>query len=189
MCYDLSIQITSVLNYYNTRDLGSASMDMSFKEENWKEVVDHPDYLISNHGRIYSKRTSKLLKPGKQNYLSFVVCVNNKRKTLNVHREVAKAFIGPYPVDMQVAHLDGNAHNNNVNNLKYVTAKINQNHRKIHGTDTKGIKNGRSVLTPEIVKLIKARYIPQKMGAPSLAKEFGVTASTIYRIIKGESWI
>lgn len=164
-------------------------MDISFKDEIWKEVVDYPQYLISNLGRVFSKRSNKLLKLGKQDYLLFVVCVNNNRRTLNVHREVAKAFIGPHPSGMEVAHLDGNSYNNNINNLKYVSAKENQSHRKIHGTDSAKTKNGRSILTESQVSDIRSKYKPFRYGAPQLAKEFGIGESQIYRIIKGEQWI
>lgn len=164
-------------------------MDISFKDEIWKDVVDHPQYMVSNIGRVYSKRSNKLLKLGRADYLLFIVSVNNNRKTLNVHREVAKAFLGPYPNGMEVAHLDGNPHNNDVNNLKYVTAKENQSHRKIHGTDSAKTKNGRAVLTESQVKNIRSKYKPFKYGAPQLAKEFGIGESQVYRIVKGEQWI
>lgn len=164
-------------------------MDISFKDEIWKDVVDHPHYMISNKGRVYSKRSSKILKLGQQDYLLFIVCVDGKRKTLNVHREVAKAFIGPYPIGMEVAHLDGDSYNNNVSNLKYVTAKENQAHRKLHGTDSGKTKNGRAVLTESQVKEIRSKYRPFKYGGPQLAAEFGIGESQIYRILKEEQWI
>lgn len=164
-------------------------MDISLKDEIWKEVVNYPQYLISNKGRVYSKRSKKILKEGYGDYLSFVVSVDNKQKTMNIHREVAKAFLGPYPDGMQVAHLDGNRYNNNVENLQYVTPKINQSHRIIHGTSSSGAKNGRAIISKEIAQETRERYLPYKITAPYLARQYGISETQAYRIIKGEQWI
>ena len=60
--------------------------------ETWKVINDFPNYEISNFGNIRNK--TKLLKivPNKQGYNIVVLC-NGIRKTINVHRLVAAAFV------------------------------------------------------------------------------------------------
>jgi DNA invertase Pin-like site-specific DNA recombinase len=43
-------------------------------------------------------------------------------------------------------------------------------------------------LTKEQVEQIRKRYVPNQYGKAKLAREFGVSKSVIYRIIKGISW-
>lgn len=43
-------------------------------------------------------------------------------------------------------------------------------------------------LTREQVEEIRNKYVPNRYGKSKLAKEYGVSRSVIYRIIKGQSW-
>ena len=90
--------------------------------ETWKVINDFPNYEISNFGNIRNK--TKLLKivPNKQGYNIVVLC-NGIRKTINVHRLVAAAFV-PNPENKPcVDHIDGDRANNHADNLRWVTAK------------------------------------------------------------------
>lgn len=61
------------------------------------------------------------IKNGKGWYLSFRSKDNeNRTKTLRVHVEVAKAFIGDIPKGYHVHHIDGNKQNNKVSNLEII---------------------------------------------------------------------
>lgn len=94
--------------------------------ETWKVINDFPNYEISNFGNIRNK--TKLLKivPNKQGYNIVVLC-NGIRKTINVHRLVAAAFV-PNPENKPcVDHIDGDRANNHADNLRWVTAKENCN--------------------------------------------------------------
>lgn len=112
-------------------------------EEVWKDILDFNGlykgyYQISNLGRVRSldrtdsagrKLSGRLLKQSNNRvgYLFVNISINGKRKTLRVNRLVAKAFI-PNPYDkIFVNHKDEDKHNNNVNNLEWVTPKENSN--------------------------------------------------------------
>lgn len=108
-------------------------------EEEWRIIPEHPNYKVSNLGRLMTnlsgewrlralKRVNKGAKHGGRIYLGFNVVVEGtlpsgyrRTKTLLIHNEVAKLFIGPRPPGMQVLHLDDNRERNMLSNLKYGT--------------------------------------------------------------------
>lgn len=60
-------------------------------KEEWKEIEDNNNYLVSNTGRIYNKKTGYELKPWIINsgYKQVTITTGNEL----VHRIVAKTFI------------------------------------------------------------------------------------------------
>ena len=100
--------------------------------EIWKEIEGFDGkLLVSNRGRIKSElRNGTILKSqvDAKGYHRVRVTVNRVKRTLKVHREVAKAFI-PNPRGLpQVNHIDGNKSNNSVDNLEWVTPSENTRH-------------------------------------------------------------
>ena len=112
--------------------------------EIWKDIEGFEGrYQVSSCGRVKSLShfqsfgnqgmriiPERLLKYGNRanGYMMVVLCKDNIRKSCNVHRLVAQAFI-PNPNNLpQVNHIDENKHNNNVDNLEWVTSKENINH-------------------------------------------------------------
>ena len=101
--------------------------------EIWKEIKNFEDYEVSNMGRVRRKyrklKGYKYLKPNKtEKGYWYVILYNHrtkKRKKLRVHRLVALAFIPNEKNYEQVHHIDHNKENNNVNNLAWVTNKMN----------------------------------------------------------------
>lgn len=97
-----------------------------------KTIQNYPNYMINSKGEIYSlkpKRIVKLVQSVARNGYK-VVCLSNngKQKTIYVHRLVANAYFGAPEKGMQINHIDGNKHNNDVSNLEYVTAQYNIAH-------------------------------------------------------------
>lgn len=107
-------------------------------KEIWKTVIDHPFYMVSNKGRI--KSIDKMTKYSDGRIAKFkgkIMSISNKteyafcridNKSYRLHRLVAKAFI-PNPLNKpEVNHIDGNKHNNSVDNLEWVTREENIQH-------------------------------------------------------------
>jgi hypothetical protein len=97
----------------------------------WKFIFDGK-YEVSDDGQIrrsaYIKKSGincepKLLSQScdRNGYLKIALSIDNgKPKTFNVHRLIAKAFIGIND-GMVVDHIDGDKKNNNISNLRVVT--------------------------------------------------------------------
>lgn len=103
--------------------------------EEWKTIEGYENkYLISNKGRVkslYDKNGNYrkyIIQPRKKAiYLYVNLYKNGKCKTKKIHRLVAETFI-PNPNNLHcVNHIDGNKHNNNVNNLEWCTYSENTN--------------------------------------------------------------
>lgn len=102
--------------------------------EEWKYIAEAPDYMISNYGRILSKKNNyynKILKPKllKNGYLAIGLMVNGLRKFFLVHRLVLITFNPTKNMDiLEVNHKDENRTNNHINNLEWTTSKQNCNY-------------------------------------------------------------
>lgn len=118
-------------------------------KEIWK-VLDNTneDYLISNYGRVKSRRItgSKAYKTGKHKndyriikpwiaktgylYITIRYCNTLKRYKKAIHQLVAELFIEKPDTNqkLEVNHIDSNRQNNRVDNLEWVTSRENTEH-------------------------------------------------------------
>lgn len=102
--------------------------------EEWKAIKGYEGlYQVSNKGRIKSVQRNgtingdRIIVPNCSGRYARIGLRNKEKKSYSVHRLVAEAFI-PNPHGLpQVDHIDGNRYNNDVNNLRWTTAKQNRN--------------------------------------------------------------
>lgn len=170
----------------------------------WSHVIGWKGYYeVSDTGRVRSITRVVITKKGpmvftgktlKQNrveggYYHVVLSRPGKQTAVNVHRLVARAFIGRCPPGMEVCHRDGSRTNNHWRNLRYGTPKSNSADRKLHGTDygpppRNGETNPRSKLTSEQVRLIrKMQGTLKEIGA-----KFGVSLGNAHCIKSRKTW-
>lgn len=171
--------------------------DHSLKEE-FKdyEIEGYGILTINNLGtKIYTK-TGKFpsLSLDGSGYLTFNIFPKiggiKKSRTIRIHRLVASAFI-PNPDNLpEVNHKDGNKLNNCVSNLEWVTGYENIHHAWENGLakGAKGEENGRSKLTDEQVKEIRAEYVGAHGQIANLAKRYNVSWSLIKLIVTNKNW-
>ena len=90
------------------------------EKEIWKSVIATEDkYIISNMGRIKNVNLDKILKISKnQNGGRFTsIKLNNKQKSVTIHIEVAKAFMGYDKQKHILKFKDGDKDNLKLDNL------------------------------------------------------------------------
>lgn len=103
-------------------------------KEKWKNIKGFERYSISNLGRVKNNITGKVLKQrdSRNGYLRIGLRKGDVKyetpTTIHTHRLVAEHFIGIPKGDFEVNHINGIKHDNNVNNLEWVTASANINH-------------------------------------------------------------
>ncbi len=112
------------------------------RRSNQKVRADEPRTLKPRPGRPDGSYPSVSLPRAQGGYV-----------TRQIHSLVLLAFVGPRPQRREIAHLNGDAKDNRLVNLAYVTHAENEAHKREHGTwDT---RKGGAILSTEFVAEIK----------------------------------
>jgi hypothetical protein len=124
----------------------------------WKEVTMDSNYLVSDKGEVFSKKSNKIRKAGNRNGYLTVNLGGGKQQS--VHRLVALAFL-PNPEGYpMVNHIDGVKTNNKVENLEWCTQSHNIQHY------WKGVERT-SVFTAQMredaLALLKSGFTPEQV--------------------------
>jgi len=162
---------------------------------NWKPIEGAPGYSVSASGDVMrtapGKRThpGRLLKPypHRFGYRTFKLTIEGRHRRFEAHVLVARAWIGPKPSPRhEVAHIDGNHHNDHYTNLAWKTHAENEADKVLHGTSPHGSRNGYAKLTEDIVRQIRAEWPASSLSV--LGRRYGVAFQTVSRIVRGERW-
>lgn len=166
----------------------------------FKDVINYPDYKISECGEMLIKKQYTDLKGNfrKEKVISQFLDSNGRvkvmlynkgeRKNMSVPRLVAITFI-PNPENKpEVNHIDGNVLNNHKDNLEWNTGIENKQHAVLNGLTAKGEKSGKSILTEIIVKSIKADLKTGNYTNIEIAKRNNTSVYNVSDIKNNRTW-
>ena len=173
----------------------------------YSDIKDYEGlYKVSLKGDIYSVKRKKKMHHGGERpyggrliksrrttvgYDQVMLCKNGKKKYHQVHRLVAKAFISNPKNKPQINHINGVKHNNNFDNLEWVTQSENQNHAIKTGLQphAKGEQRGKVCkLKQKEVDEIKF-FLGFGVKNKDLAEYYKVNPVTISNIKTGATWL
>ena len=162
----------------------------------WKKCKINNSYMVSTDGMVKRVETDRILKQklDKDNYLSINMSMGGRGNTKQVfvHRLVAEAFIPNAENKALAKHIEGNAINDCVANLKWVTPRENVEHSIKIGlkNNDHGSLSCNSKLSPNEINYCRKMYQPRSKlyGCRALAKRFGVSKSTMSYILNNKTY-
>lgn len=184
----------------STRIIDILKTILNNHDEIWKSINDYPSYEISNKGRVRSinrldcignYRTGGIIKQKYQNngYKSVTLAINgaSKRKTITVHRLVAKAFIPKIKDKNIVHHIDHDKTNNILDNLQWVNNSENIRYAYKAGRIIKkyGIDANRTKLTKEDILEIKKMRFEDGLSLKEIADLYNISFGHVSGVCLG----
>lgn len=157
--------------------------------ERWLPIEGHPDYEVSDLGRVRSWKNGKWGRRAAPRLLVQSLTANGYlRVNLDagvrlIHHLVLEAFVGLRPEGTECAHSSGDPLDNHLSNLRWATPLENGADNALHGV-LKGSLHPNCKLTDDTVREIRRSPMRNK----ELAAKFGVSHGSISRVRAGKSW-
>jgi hypothetical protein len=149
--------VTDCRSAANHEPIYAAKEDIDSPVEIWRPVPGYPAYRVSNFGRVQScwKRlgfrgkhcigdTWKEIQPSRGKYghgRLLMYSTGRKRKSVSLHVIILLAFAGPPKPGMICCHVDGDATNNMLGNLRWDSHKANKRDALKHAKQRSEQKN------------------------------------------------
>ena len=156
--------------------------------EHWRPVPGFDAYMVSNHGRVWSTRSDKCLKPqpAGNGHLRVALRRHGETHLRGVHRLVLIAFVGPCPLGKECLHHDDDPTNNLLGNLRWGTRTENR-FDAVRNLRLRGGRQKGQVLTRTQAASIK-RLLRAKASHTRIALAFHVSRTTVGKIADGILW-
>lgn len=157
-------------------------------------------YFVTEDGRVFSNKKGMSKVDRDLHEIKFHLCKagykhvslrfgknGEEKKRFSVAHLVAHAFNGPRPEKKVIRHLDGNPLNNHFENLKYGSQLENILDKNKHGTLIRGGRHYKATITDKQAEEILFR-ISRGEKRTNLRKEFGVSSTVMYSLLKGKTF-
>lgn len=168
---------------------------------NYRLVPGFPAYRVGDDGSVWSRwfpgpgrrygswKRRKAQPVCKEGHLAVgLKAMDSTARQVLVHRLVLEVFVGPCPPGMECRHFpDHDPTNNRLSNLSWGTKAENMADKLVHGTDNRGERNCRAVLTASKVRQIREQ---RRLGKQykELGRRFGVSIGLISMIVNRQIW-
>lgn len=171
-------------------------------DEQWRDIPGVPHYQVSDGGSVRSfmkkgrhlspvsetPRVMSLRLNGQGRYsVSLPTAGPQTHKNRHVSRLVMLAFVGPCPDGHEVAHLNGVRTDNRLRNLAYVPHRENEGHKRAHGSDPAGERNGAAKLSAAIVGEIR-ELASSGVRQARIAERYGLSRQMVSAVVTGRTW-
>ena len=164
--------------------------------EIWKTIEGHPNYMVSNFGRVKSNKTRCIKKSvhidgdgyhliNQTTHPTGYKMLKVDGETKKVHRLVAEAFIGNERNLKEINHIDGDKSNNNSSNLEWCTRSENLIHA--YKTGLRKPIQGHEKVNAKPVIATNGRTTIEFFTISAGARFFGVSLSILYGCLKREN--
>ena len=150
--------------------------------ELWKSIEGYEGlYEVSSAGRIRNLKSGQImnLNNHSKGYLNITLTKDKKPKTFKVHRLVAQAFISNPENKPQVNHIDGNKHNNKVENLEWCTDFENRSHAY-----NSGLRKMKELIKVKMFSL-EGNLIAEFPSISEASRKTGINVGNISRCCNG----
>lgn len=157
-------------------------------------IPNHPCYLISKTGRVWSTRPYRgnaghWLRPTLTPDGYERVKLGGVQPHL-IHRLVLETYVGPQPAGMEACHNDGNKRNNHLGNLRWDTRQSNIHDAIQHGTHNcirLGDAHTCSKLREREVRAMRD-FFHQGISVAFLSSLYACNYHTAWKAIHGPNW-
>ncbi len=113
---------------HDRSDTAKRQVETTPLDENWRPIVQAPEYLVNEHGQVLSTKTHKILMGGlREGYVRYILNKTN----YSAHRLVFEAFYGYCPECID--HIDGDRANNAIWNLREANQSENMKNAYANG--------------------------------------------------------
>lgn len=154
------------------------------KDKSFLKIPGVSGYLINKKGEIFSEFKGEIMKPALRSGYHFVVIMTDTGKRVNkmIHRLMAETFL-PNPDNLpEIDHIDGNSLNNNLDNLRWVTKKENQNNPISRERRYKAIINKQGI---PVRAYLYGKFINEYDCLMSAAKNLNLHCTCISKQVRG----
>ena len=159
-----------------------------------KEIVpSKPMFMVDREGNVFWRKTGARLSPftDKDGYKRITYRISGKSYHVAVHRAVAEVFVKNLKPDLytQVNHKDSDRSNNSVDNLEWVSPRLNTAHAVLRKRFSArcGENHPQTKLSLDDVHMIcKKLSLGDKVS--SIAKELSQPRHRVMNIKTGKCW-